>query len=227
MRCAWQALLNLIPLWMRETVDKQGRDSLKELRLRLNAPPLLITKSGQIALNRPVTEDDLCFIVNVASRYSPWSSTTIENGYITAHGGHRVGICGVAIISKGSMTGVKHITSLCIRVARDFPGIGKETIQFDGSILIIGKPGSGKTTLLRDIIRQRSNRNYLPIAVVDEREEIFPISNNQLCFPIGRNTDVLSGCRKPQGIDAVLRNMSPATIAVDEITAKEKKRPNM
>ena len=221
MRCAWQAFLNIIPVWMREVVDKQGRDSLQELRLRLNAPPLLITKTNQIWLNRPTSAEDLRFCVNIASRYSPWAASTSADGYITAQGGHRIGICGEAVMTNKNMSGIKNISSLCLRVARDFPGIAKETGKYSGSVLIIGKPGSGKTTLLRDMIRQRSNKNLGVVAVVDEREEIFPRCNNEICFSIGRNTDVLSGCSKPKGIDAVLRNMSPDTIAVDEITAVE------
>ncbi len=221
MRCAWQAFLNIIPVWMREVVDKQGRDSLQELRLRLNAPPLLITKTNQIWLNRPTSAEDLRFCVNIASRYSPWAAATSADGYITAQGGHRIGICGEAVMSNKNMSGIKNISSLCLRVARDFPGIAKETGKYSGSVLIIGKPGSGKTTLLRDMIRQRSNKNFGVVAVVDEREEIFPRSNNEMCFSIGKNTDVLSGCSKAKGIETVLRNMSPDTIAVDEITAAE------
>lgn len=221
MRCAWQAFMSLVPVWMRDVVDKQGRGSLQELRLRLNTPPLLITKENHIWLSRSVTMDDLKFTINVASKYSPWSSETTANGYITAAGGHRIGICGEVIQNNSAMSGFKSITSLCLRVARDFPGIARDTVQYDGSVLIIGKPGSGKTTLLRDMIRQRSNENYDVVAVVDEREEIFPKTNNEICFSIGRNTDVLSRCKKPQGIETVLRNMTPGTIAVDEITAKE------
>jgi len=57
--------------------------------------------------------------------------------------------------------------------------------------------------------------------VVDEREEIFPMFRGQACFPTGCKTDILSGCPKPAGLEAVLRSMSPEWIAVDEITAKE------
>jgi stage III sporulation protein AA len=75
--------------------------------------------------------------------------------------------------------------------------------------------------LLRDLIRQKSNQGSGCIAVVDEREEIFPYVHNQPCFSLGKHTDVLSGCSKTQGIEIVLRNMGPDIIAVDEITAAE------
>ena len=220
MRCAWQAFVNLVPIWMRSVVDKQGKDSLLELRLRLNAPPLLMTKTNQIWLDRPVSSEDMRFSINIASKYSPWAAATTASGYITSSGGHRIGICGEAVVADGRMIGIKNVSSLCIRVARDFPGIARESLKHDGSVLVIGKPGSGKTTLLRDMIRQRSDKGQGVVAVVDEREEIFPRWNNEICFKTGRHTDVLSGCNKAQGIDAVLRNMGPETIAVDEITAR-------
>ncbi len=221
MKCAWQSFINLLPIWMRDSVDKQGRTDLQELRLRINMPPELVRAQGNCSLDRIITGEDIKFCINLASRYSPWAAATIANGFITAPGGHRIGLCGSSVIKDMQLSTIHNVSSLCIRVARDFPGIAKNAGELGGSILIIGKPGSGKTTLLRDLIRYRSNNLNGSVAVVDERQEIFPLVHNQFAFPIGKHTDVLSGCMKPQGIEAVLRNMGPDTIAVDEITAPE------
>lgn len=221
MRCAWSAYINLLPLWMRETVDNLGRDVLLELRLRIGLPPELLTINGAKWLSRNVTRDDLSFCVNAASQYSPWAHDTVSSGYITAPGGHRIGLCGVVSGTADRIAGIREPTSLCLRVARDFPGISGTLAEYSGSILIIGKPGSGKTTLLRDMIRRRSEYHSGSICVVDEKGEIFPSVGPSFCFPIGKRTDVITGCRKTHGIDMVLRNMSPDTIAVDEITAQE------
>jgi stage III sporulation protein AA len=204
---------------MRESVDNLGKDNLQELRLRLNSPPLLKLRNSEFQIDREVTAEDLHFCVNTASQYSPWTAETASRGYITAPGGHRIGLCGNAAGSSGSITSIHGLTSLCLRVARDFPGIAAGVPNADNSVLIIGKPGSGKTTLLRDIIRRRSSKNC--VAVVDEREEIFPRINGGFCFSIGKNTDVLSGSGKATGINNVLRTMGPHTIAIDEITARE------
>lgn len=221
MRCAWQAFINLLPVWMRQSVDMYGKENLQELRLRLHMPPELVTGKGSQFLERTVEGDDLRFVVNVASRYSPWAATTAAQGYITAPGGHRIGLCGAAVVSGGTMSGIREPSSLCLRVARDFPNLSGDLAKLSGSVLIIGRPGSGKTTLLRDLIRQRSESGCGSIAVVDEREEIFPQWHNQVCFPPGKRTDILSGCTKAHGVETVLRSMGPETIAVDEITAAE------
>lgn len=195
-----------------------GRDTLQELRLRLALPPELIRSNGAVKLKRAVNQEDLSYIVNTASRYSPWSAASAAQGYITAPGGHRIGLCGQAVVQGTAMTGLRQLTSLCIRVARDLPGIASKLQCNNGSVLIIGSPGSGKTTLLRDLIRQRSENGNGSIAVVDERGELFPSGTD---FSPGSRTDILTGCVKGQGIEILLRTMGPATIAVDEITSEE------
>lgn len=216
MNCAWKELMSILPLWCRTDVDQLGQDTLQELRLRLGFVPELIRCNGNIRLKRAITSEDLSYIVNTASRYSPWTAATSAQGYITAPGGHRIGICGQAVVQDGKMTGFRQVRSLCIRVARDFPGIAKELQYFKGSLLMIGPPGSGKTTLLRDLIRLKSDTGKGSIGVVDERGELFPQG-----YSTGFRTDVLTGCSKKQGIDRLLRVMNPDTIAMDEITSED------
>ncbi len=216
MMCAWKELLAILPQWMRPEVDALGRDSLQELRLRLHAPPELVTAKGITDLNASTDREDLQFVINAASRYSPWAAETMAQGYLTAPGGHRIGICGDAVCHSGTVSTLRRITSLCIRVARDIPGAAKG-ISVSGSLLIVGAPGWGKTTLLRDLARQISQTET--VAVVDEREELFPEG-----FQRGKRMDVLSGSPKAEGISQLLRTMGPQWIALDEITAEEDAR---
>ena len=214
MRCAWKELLDILPKWMITDVDALGRSSLQELRLRLDAPPELVSCDSVQRLGRQVSSEDLSYCVNAASRYSPWAAATIAQGFLTVSGGHRIGLCGEAVLKNKEITGIRKVTSLCIRVARDFPGIGSSAAGLRGSMLILGAPGRGKTTLLRDIARQISEKST--VVVVDERGEIFPSG-----FVRGDRMDVLTGVPKAGGVEMVLRTMGPEWIAVDEITAEE------
>lgn len=214
MMCAWKPLLSILPKPLRDDVDKLGSEQLQAIRMRINAPPELVTGGKSIWLKKSITREDLHFVVNTASRYSAWAADTVTQGYLTAPGGHRIGICGKTALREKEICAVRDITALCIRIARDFPGIASGVPEKAGSILIIGAPGWGKTTLLRDLIRQIS-RCYA-ISVVDERGELFPDG-----FICGERTDILTGCPKTIGIEMLLRTMGPQYIAVDEITAEE------
>lgn len=214
MLCAWKELLEILPPRLRSAADRQGRASLQELRLRLQEPPELVLREGTSFLEGLVSREDLQFCVNAASRYSPWAAATTAKGFLTAPGGHRIGICGNVVCRDTGVTGFSEIDSLCIRVARDFPGIAEKAGGLTGSMLILGAPGWGKTTLLRDLCRYISTRET--VCVVDERGEVFPKGIRR-----GRRLDVLTGCPKTLGIEMLLRTMSPGYIAVDEITAPE------
>lgn len=218
MKCAWDQYLRLLPLWMRRHVDQLGQDKLLELRLRIGQQPELVFQNKSLWLDRAAAPEDLTFCINAASGYSPWASETSAKGYITAPGGHRIGICG-SYVSGKQISQIRRPEMLCLRVARDFPGIAKDAACSVESTLIIGRPGSGKTTLLRDLIRQYADSGSGSVSVVDEREELFPRTHNGACFCPGKRTDILSGCSKTHGIEMVLRNMTPAVIAIDEITA--------
>ena len=210
-----QELLSILPVKFRSALTGDRLKNLQEIRLRLGRTGLLICGDGHFPMKCTVTEEDLRFCVNAASRYSPWNAATIREGYLTAPGGHRIGLCGEAAGET-----LRSITSLCIRISRDIAGLA-DRLPIRESTLILGPPGSGKTTLLRDLIRRISRLDRESIAVVDQRCEIFPLSGGQPCFDPGPNTDILSGRAKEEGIDCLLRSMGPGWIAVDEITAEE------
>lgn len=214
MKCAWDQLLGILPKWLSCEVDKYDRAQVQEIRLRLGNVPELNLGRTSLWLDRIVTGEDLNFVVNTASRYSPWAAASIHNGYITAAGGHRIGICGEVVIKDGVMTGIRDVGSLCIRVARDFSGIACAATKLQGSILVIGPPGAGKTTLLRDLARTIAASET--VGVVDERGELFPEG-----IARGRRMDVITGCGKGKGIDLLLRTMGPRYIAMDEITSEQ------
>lgn len=196
-------LLAILPQRLRS----EDYDDVQEIRLRLGRPPRLMTRTGIRELSGPVQDREVSFVINAASRYSPWTAASMGEGYLTAPGGHRIGVCG-----DGAGETIRTVTSLCIRLARDIRGIaaglpGRE------SLLLLGPPGSGKTTLLRDLIREVSRESM--VSVVDERRELFPEG-----FSTGANTDILSGFGKARGIDMVLRSMGPEVIAMDEVTCE-------
>jgi len=214
MKCAWDPVLSVLPPWLKTELDRQGREDLLELRLRLGCQPEFIYAGGSRWAGKKIERDDLSFCVNTACRYSPWTAASSASGFLTIPGGHRIGLCGEAVCKNGEVTGFREIHSLCIRIARDITGGATGIGEKDCSLLILGAPGWGKTTLLRDYSRKIAKEHT--VTVIDERKELFPPG-----FERGKRMDVLFGCPKREGIEMALRTMGPEYIAVDEITAGE------
>lgn len=216
MNCAWNSLLGVLPPRLKQRVDMLGKNDLEELRLRRGQQIELVRRKESIFLSEIAMDEDIRYVINIASKYSPWSAATTAYGFLTAAGGHRIGICGECVVKDGKVAGIQNVSSVCIRVARAFYGIAQDA-PMHGSLLVLGPPGAGKTTLLRELIRMRSLAGS-HVVVVDERGELFP---ENTVFQPGVRTDILSGCSKAQGVDMALRTMGPTCIAVDEITAGE------
>lgn len=214
MSCDLDGLLGILPAWIRQILQQGNFESIQELRLRKGQPPWICCGSVGIQHGaRRVQGEDLDYCINMASRYSPWSVQSLTQGYLTAPGGHRIGVCGEVLTEGGKPSGYSRVHSLCIRIARDVPDLASALAAKRGSFLLIGPPGAGKTTLLRDLIRQKAGKGY-NISVLDQRGELFP----QGRFLHGAAVDVLWNCPKAEALELTLRVMRPDYIAVDEIT---------
>ncbi len=210
-----------------------------EIRLRAGKPIVLFGKYGYLFLNKSgevsAWREGECYICNpeiiteTFNRlccYSVYSHIeSIVNGYITFQGGHRAGITGTAVVnSEGTVTSVKDISSVNIRIARQVIGAADKIFKDIGyentSLVIAGPPSSGKTTVLRDYIRQLSDRMN-KICLIDERQEI-ACMNGMFCqHDVGVNTDVLNNYPKAKGIMNAIKTMSPDIIALDEIGERD------
>ena len=144
----------------------------------------------------------------------------IKYGFITIKGGHRIGICGTVVIKDGDVYNIKDISSVNIRIAKEFIGCS-DKLDFDiKNLLVVSPPCCGKTTIIRDLCRKLGNKSK--VSVIDERGEIAAMCNGMSFFDIGAMTDVLSLVPKQKGIEYVLRSMSPDYIVMDEIADSDR-----
>ncbi|XOQ48903.1 MAG: Spore-III-AA domain-containing protein [Eubacteriales bacterium] len=215
------------------------KSQVQELRIRVNKPVSICCMKGIYFFNQNgtlaccpgsntllATKEDLdeCFR-NICS-YSIYShQNEIRNGYVTLVGGHRVGISGTAVLENGEIKGIRDISSINIRIAREISGsanallVGLKNNVSDG-LLIAGPPVSGKTTILRDIARQLSSGllgNIRKVAVIDERGELAGTYMGVPQNDLGVCSDILDGYPKAQGIMQAIRCLSPEYIICDEL----------
>ncbi len=213
---------------------------LQEIRLRVHAPILLRFQDGErsvseegrlissVAEGYRVTPGDLKETLDYLSGYSLYAyEEELRQGFLTIQGGHRIGLAGKAVVEAGALRGMKYITFMNVRLAREIRGCADGLLPFvyeKGKLchtLILSPPGAGKTTLLRDLIRQISDGNGqhpgMTVGVVDERSEIGACYQGIPQNDLGIRTDVLDGSPKAQGMLMLIRTMSPETVAVDEI----------
>lgn len=218
-----------------------------ELRMRVGSPLSIKCISGSFFLDinkKTAKIADDYYLISKMDIEETISSLTlnsihafekeIQQGYITIEGGHRVGLCGDCIYNHDDFKGFKSISSLNIRIAREFRGCSKEFMKYiinnSGSLyntLIVGPPLSGKTTFLRDIAANLSdglNEPYFPgceLTIIDERGEISAPYNGISQMYIGKRTDVLSYCMKRDGFLMSIRAMAPKAIISDELGTKD------
>ena len=194
-------------------------------------------ENGEDFSPRIVTEKDLRETVECMGNYSLYAyEEELRQGFLTVRGGHRVGVAGKVILEHGAVKSIRSISSLNVRFAHQVRGCGEKILPWvtqEGrflSSLLISPPGGGKTTLLRDLIRLLSDGfeteegGFVPgvnVGVVDERSEIAACLKGVPQNDLGERTDILDGCPKAEGMQMLIRSMSPAVVAVDELGGEE------
>ncbi len=242
-----QEVLPVLPGNIRRLLDRLPEtflEQVEEIRLRQGRPLALglarkdvfVSNDGNITGSASeaylVTPADIDRLVQVISNSSLYAlEEELKNGFLTLPGGHRVGVSGRAVMEKGKVKTLKHLSCFNIRISKEIIGAAdavlthlvdrnRSTIYHT---ILVSPPRCGKTTLLRDLIRQISNGapgsglSGFTVGVVDERSEIAACYRGIPQRDVGMRTDVLDGCPKAEGMMLLLRVMGPQVIATDEI----------
>jgi len=229
-------LESILPTQLQSVYRYLPLDKIYEFRLRAGKPVvvclggrnLFLTSGGLTTESNNaimVSRTDLDTIVHKASNYSIYAiNDQLREGYITIHGGVRIGIAGTVVTKDDKVTTIKDIHSLNIRIPHEVRNCSYPILPYvfgdkaPYSTLIISPPGAGKTTLLRDLAWQVCDKfNLKNVLVLDERGEIASnqLGENQL--DVGGTTDVITGGTKLYGFSNGIRSMRPDVIITDEV----------
>lgn len=222
---AYDEAVRLLPAKMAAALGKEFEHA-EEFRLRTGyALTALIGGRETPISDSPVTQDDIACVMEKATRASVHTvQQDMARGFISCGFGLRLGVCGTGIISDGSVTGLRDISSLSIRIPHEVHSIGgqavKKLYECSDNTLIISPPGGGKTTLLRELIRAMSESGTR-VAVADERGELAAVFRGKPQFDIGPSSDVMSDIPKVNAVMMLLRSMNPQVIVMDEISSPD------
>lgn len=238
----YDGILKFIPVGVLRQSLLRGLSSVhpaEEIRLRAERPLSLfgrgrlhfVTGSGTIkrdpAESLTVTRGMVATVFKSLCENSVYAYTDeIRRGFVTIRGGHRAGFTGRAIIGRdGRIESFRDISSINIRIAREIIGSAAPFISgiVQGGIirsaLVISAPGMGKTTWLRDAARLISNMG-IKVGIADDRGEIAAMFKGVPSNDVGVNTDVIEYAPKGDGIEILLRTMSPQVIITDELVSE-------
>ncbi len=243
-----------VPIFVQELLKDVSPEQLlqvEEIRIRQNQPVELIlngqsfwlSKTGQVtsqaALALKLDEKRCRALLDQLTNHSVYSfEEQLRRGFITAEGGHRVGLAGTVSLHDGRVKFIREVTSFNVRLARQMRGVASRLLPWLYDVrkqrfyqtLIVSPPQQGKTTFLRDLARLASNgfrtlegREVMgqKVAIVDERSEIAACLHGVPQFDVGVRTDVLDQCPKAEGMMMMIRSMSPQLLIVDEIGREE------
>ena len=234
-------ILRIIPQRIRLPLSKALSDNdsdVHEIVLRTHRPVCVYKKGEQyfIAENGCMTKyadcqpltvptySEMVECFNFACGHSVYSHINeIKEGFITINGGHRVAVCGTAVVNNGEVTNIRDISTISIRFSREVYGCGKnfasELNSTGKGLLLCGSPCSGKTTVLRDIARVLSADFSRRVSLIDSRSEIASVYRGVNQKDVGM-CDVLDSFPRAQGINQAVRTLSPEFVICDEIGNK-------
>ncbi len=231
----FEQAVSVLPGFLRQAalrLPQADRTRAEEVRLRAGRRSSVVLPGGERELSeKEVTKNDLMLLLEIATKASAhWALNNVCSGFITIEGGHRLGLCGTAVMRGGDVINLRDVSSVCLRIAKEsrdvaYPFLGMLTSGGRPlDTLILAPPGGGKTTFLRDYVRLLSDGASgvgIRVSLADERGEVAACCAGVPQLDVGARTDVLDGCPKDKAVMMLLRAMSPQLVAVDEITAPE------
>lgn len=224
---------SILPIELNEAIQKLNFNKINEIRLRVGQPIVIDYCGVYFLCRKGITDKKIEAIICTKNMIEQIISKVTENslyafneqlkqGFLTAYGGIRIGVCGECVYENNVLKTIKSISSLNIRIPHEVKNCSLKILNYVASndiknTLILSPPGAGKTTMLRDLALQLSDRFCKNILVIDERNEIANCVAGVCQHNIGHFTDIITNSNKIYGLESGIRSMKPDIVMTDEI----------
>ena len=205
-----EKLFNVLPFYIDydSLITKNYTNQLIEIVLDLGRrPEARFSDCSKYLSKRLVSWYDLENIVKSVTKFNDKNRAGIEKTL------HRVS----CIRNKQFI-----VTGITFRIGRSTFGsisIIRDLLEYEESILIIGKPGVGKTTIIREISRVLSNEIEKRVIIIDTSNEIAGETNiPHLTIGKARPMQVAKTTFQHKAMIEAVENHMPQVIIIDEIS---------
>jgi len=138
-------LLKIFSIKLRTILSKVNLDydSLQEIRLRVNAPLLIVYDNREFFITSEseltnglkdayiITKNEIRETMEYISNFSLYAfEEELKQGFITITGGHRVGIIGKVVLEDNKIKSMKHISFINIRLSHQVKGCADKVLPY-------------------------------------------------------------------------------------------------
>ena len=204
-----EKLIENLPFFLQQHLNRHiYKDQLLEIVLDLGRRPEARFLYGPEYLSQKIISwQDIDFIVKRISKFSNENRAGIERTL------HRIS----CIRNRQFL-----INGLTCRVGRAIFGtisVIRDLLEYEKSILILGKPGVGKTTIIREIGRVLADEMEKRVIIIDTSNEIAGDSNiPHSGIGRARRIQVPNTELQHQSMIEAIENHMPQVIVIDEIS---------
>ena len=203
-----EKLLDNLPFFIQENLNHHAnKDKLIEIVMDLGRrPEARFTNGSQYLSQKIISWQDIDYITKRISQFSDENRAGIERTL------HRIS----CIRNRQFL-----ITGLTCRIGRAMFGtisVIRDLLEFNKSLLILGRPGIGKTTIIREIARILSDEMGKRVIIIDTSNEIAGDSNiPHSGIGRARRMQVANTDFQHQVMIEAVENHMPQVIIIDEI----------
>ena len=204
----FKKLIENFPIFLHDQLIKQtSQEQVVEIVLDLGRRPEIRFRQSSTYLSQKIISwQDLDYVIKKVSQFSNENRAGIDRTL------HRIS----CIRNRQFL-----ITGLTCRIGRAMFGtisVIRDLLEFNKSLLILGRPGIGKTTIIREIARILSDEMGKRVIIIDTSNEIAGDSNiPHSGIGRARRMQVANTDFQHQVMIEAVENHMPQVIIIDEI----------